>query len=129
MAPSTGSTRGTAGPSGGAGRSPSRARLSGHIALSVAALPALANLAAVGWRVGFQIRAHGFLHPFLSPPTALDNFFYRVGAYLLPLLVVLLVQLVSKGRKGVRTFAATLWDVMTFWPRRFSPFAVRPYSE
>lgn len=54
---------------------------------------------------------------------------YQVGAYVLPVLALLVVQLVRKGRKGARTFASTLWDVFTFWPRRFSPFAVRPYSE
>lgn len=52
-----------------------------------------------------------------------------MGAYVLPVLALLVVQLVRKGRQGARTFASTLWDVFTFWPRRFSPLAVRPYSE
>lgn len=37
-------------------------------------------------------------------------------------------------RAGVRSLSArrnigNLWDVLTFWPRRFHPLAVRPYTE
>jgi hypothetical protein len=67
--------------------------------------------------------------PTLGPPVEQNSPLYQVGAYALPALALLLVQLVRKGRKGARTFASTLWDVFTFWPRRFSPLAVRPYSE
>ena len=67
--------------------------------------------------------------PDLPPPSNTGAPLYQVGAYVLPVLALLLVQLVRKGRAGARTFASTLWDVFTFWPRRFSPFAVRPYSE
>lgn len=68
---------------------------------------------------------------FLPAPTAaeLDSLLYRVGAYVLPALVLVFVQIVRKSQGGARTVASTLWDVLTFWPRRFSPFAVRPYSE
>ena len=66
--------------------------------------------------------------PAPSPGTT-GTWLYQVGAYVLPALALLLFQLVRKGRKGARTFASTLWDVFTFWPRRFSPLAVRPYSE
>jgi hypothetical protein len=67
--------------------------------------------------------------PDLPPPSNTGAPLYQVGAYVLPALALLLVQLVRKGRQGARTFASTLWDVFTFWPRRFSPLAVRPYSE
>ena len=44
--------------------------------------------------------------------------------------VTLLVTLRSGYLKGSqrRTFGI-IWDVLTFWPRRFHPLAVRPYSE
>ena len=67
--------------------------------------------------------------PGLPPPTDTGAPLYQVGSYVLPVLALLVVQLVRKGRKGARTFASTLWDVFTFWPRRFSPLAVRPYAE
>ena len=60
---------------------------------------------------------------------ALKTVPYRVGAYVLPLLPLLLFQLMRKGRSGARTFVSTLWDVFTFWPRRFAPLGVRPYAE
>lgn len=65
----------------------------------------------------------------MNAPEELNGPFFRAGTYALPALVVVLIQLVRKGQGGARTFASTLWDVLTFWPRRFSPLAVRPYSE
>ena len=32
-------------------------------------------------------------------------------------------------QRGVRRQIGILWDVLTFWPRRFHPLAVRPYAE
>ncbi|HYT30520.1 MAG TPA: hypothetical protein VEN82_07060 [Actinomycetota bacterium] len=32
-------------------------------------------------------------------------------------------------RPGERRIVGILWDVLTFWPRRFHPLAVRPYAE
>src|SRR5207244_7026266 len=32
-------------------------------------------------------------------------------------------------RPNERRVVGIIWDVMTFWPRRFHPFAVRPYAE
>jgi hypothetical protein len=77
--------------------------------------------------VSFRVRWRWF--PQLGPPSDQNAVLYQVGAYVLPALALLLVQVVRKGRKGARTFASTLWDVFTFWPRRYSPLAVRPYSE
>lgn len=65
----------------------------------------------------------------LPDPTNTGALLYQAGAYVLPALALLVVQIVRTGRKGARTFASTLWDVFTFWPRRYSPLAVRPYSE
>jgi hypothetical protein len=42
----------------------------------------------------------------------------------------LLVFLVRNARKpNERRIVGILWDVLTFWPRRFHPFGVRPYAE
>jgi len=79
--------------------------------------------------VAVTLRAHWSGIPELPPPRGTGAPLYQVGAYVLPVLALLVVQLVRKGRQGARTFASTLWDVFTFWPRRFSPLAVRPYSE
>ena len=95
----------------------------GRIVFLVAIAIYAVGLAFVLWRVEFD----GY--PRLEPPNDTGTPFYQVGAYVLPALALLIVQLVRKGRKGARTFASTLWDVFTFWPRRFSPLAVRPYSE
>lgn len=79
--------------------------------------------------VAVLLRAHWSWVPELPSPKETGAPLYQVGAYVLPALALLVVQLVRKGRQGARTFASTLWDVFTFWPRRFSPLAVRPYSE
>lgn len=93
------------------------------LALLVALSIYLVGLVSVGLRVQWA------WFPELGPPSNQNAPLYQVGAYVLPALALLLFQLVRKGRKGARTFASTLWDVFTFWPRRFSPLAVRPYSE
>jgi hypothetical protein len=42
----------------------------------------------------------------------------------------ILVFLVRNSRKpNERRIVGILWDVLTFWPRRFHPFGVRPYAE
>ncbi len=56
---------------------------------------------------------------------------WDVAAWLLP---AALLAAVATVRKATRSAAArrtigTLWDVLTFWPRRFHPLAVRPYAE
>ena len=89
------------------------------VALSIYVVGVVSVSARVDWK----------WFPELGPPANQNAPLYQVGAYVLPALALLLVQLVRKGRKGARTFASTLWDVFTFWPRRFSPLAVRPYSE
>ena len=89
------------------------------VALSIYVVGVVSVSARVDWK----------WFPELGPPSNQNAPLYQVGAYVLPALALLLVQLVRKGRKGARTFASTLWDVFTFWPRRFSPLAVRPYSE
>ena len=64
----------------------------------------------------------------VESPRNTNQFFYRVGAYVLPFLPLLVVQLVRRSRQR-RTILGTVWDVLTFWPRRFSPLAVRAYAE
>jgi hypothetical protein len=42
----------------------------------------------------------------------------------------LLVFLIRNARRpNERRIVGILWDVLTFWPRRFHPFGVRPYAE
>ena len=42
----------------------------------------------------------------------------------------LLVFLIRNARKpNERRTIGIIWDVLTFWPRRFHPFGVRPYAE
>ena len=98
-------------------------RRGGLITFVVALTIYLAGLVAVIYRVDWA------WFPNLPAPAHTTAPLYQVGAYVLPALALLLVQIVRKGRQGARTFASTLWDVFTFWPRRFSPLAVRPYSE
>lgn len=99
------------------------ARHGGLIAFVVAFTIYVVGVVSVSFRVDWA------WFPDLPPPGNTTTPLYQVGAYVLPVLALLMVQLVRKGREGARTFASTLWDVFTFWPRRFSPFAVRPYSE
>ncbi|MDQ4068598.1 MAG: alpha/beta hydrolase, partial [Actinomycetota bacterium] len=54
-----------------------------------------------------------------------------VGEWVLPFAAVgssLLIRLALRN-SGARRNVGNLWDVMTFFPRRFHPFAVRPYAE
>jgi RsiW-degrading membrane proteinase PrsW (M82 family) len=99
------------------------ARHGGLIVFVIALSIYLVGVVSVTFRVDWA------WFPDLPPPSNTGAPLYQVGAYVLPVLALLLVQLVRKGRQGARTFASTLWDVFTFWPRRFSPLAVRPYSE
>jgi len=103
------------------------ARRGGALALAVAATLIVTEVVVLLYRVFFSFRDHGSVY--LQAPESLDSPLYRVGAYVLPLLALVLVQLVRRGVGGARTLASTLWDVLTFWPRRFSPLAVRPYAE
>lgn len=60
-----------------------------------------------------------------------DSFWWGAAASALaamPLLLVVAMRL-SLRSESARRRVGILWDVLTFWPRRFHPFAVRPYSE
>jgi hypothetical protein len=46
-----------------------------------------------------------------------------VVAFLIPLLVLRARQPSARKKVGI------VWDILTFWPRRHHPFAVRPYAE
>jgi hypothetical protein len=53
------------------------------------------------------------------------------AAWLLPLLALGAVLLVWRAARfpALRRGVGILWDVLTFWPRRYHPLAVRPYTE
>jgi hypothetical protein len=55
---------------------------------------------------------------------------YRATAWFLPAAFVFVLIRVRKAARDnkLRRFIGQAWDVLAFWPRRFHPFAVRPYS-
>jgi len=55
---------------------------------------------------------------------------YAITAWALPALVVFVVVRVRRAASDnrIRRFTGQVWDVLSFWPRRFHPFAVKPYS-
>jgi len=117
--------------------------LDGWTRRSVARARYLAIVARRGWSVAFVVAFTMFFAvstahllrvnwtgwPSLAAPTNTGAPLYQVGAYIIPALVLRVVFLVGFGRPGVRTAALMLRDFLTFWPRRFSPFAVPPYPE
>jgi hypothetical protein len=62
-----------------------------------------------------------------SEPTLLMD----AAVWLMPLLVLSVMGLVwrSVRQRSLRQGVGILWDVLTFWPRRYHPLAVRPYTE
>ncbi len=98
---------------------------SGRLGLAFAAV----LLAAYVYVVCLRLRLWELRTLILPPPSNPDGRLFQIGAYVLPLLILVLGQVVRKGYGGAKTFASTVWDVLTFWPRRFSPLGVRPYSE
>ncbi len=56
---------------------------------------------------------------------------WSVAAWLLPATLLAAVATVRRATTSptLRRSIGILWDVLTFWPRRFHPLAVRPYSE
>jgi hypothetical protein len=65
----------------------------------------------------------------VDAPSA-DGLAYRASAWALPWAVAFVLLRVRKAATAnrVRRFFGQLWDVLSFWPRRHHPFAVRPYS-
>jgi hypothetical protein len=68
--------------------------------------------------------------PFLASPTE-PTMLGRAAAWLLPSLVLFAIVVVWRSTRiaSLRRGVGILWDVLTFWPRRFHPLAVRPYTE
>ena len=66
----------------------------------------------------------------LETPQA-PTWLMRAATWLLPFLVLATMGLVwrSVRQRSLRQGVGILWDVLTFWPRRFHPLAVRPYTE
>lgn len=54
-----------------------------------------------------------------------------LAEWALPLTALFAVGLVQRlySRPGLRRTVGIAWDVLSFWPRRYHPLAVRPYSE
>jgi hypothetical protein len=68
--------------------------------------------------------------PFLAAPSE-PTLAGRAAAWLLPALVLLAMAVIWRSARirALRQGVGILWDVLTFWPRRFHPLAVRPYTE
>jgi hypothetical protein len=102
----------------------------GHRADAVLTFLALAFvlLTALGALLRFQPSLNPLL--WLEPPDA-TNVGFQVAQWLLPasLLAAMAVVRQSASTVRLRRSIGILWDVLTFWPRRFHPFAVRPYTE
>jgi hypothetical protein len=64
-------------------------------------------------------------------PAGAQAWLRSVAGVVLVALTLLSLALVWLGRGSPRIRRATgvLWDVLTFWPRRYHPLAVRPYAE
>ncbi len=60
-----------------------------------------------------------------------DNAVVRIAQWTIyGLFTVMFLNLLrSLGAAGALRRIGSLWDVLSFWPRRFHPFAVRPYTE
>lgn len=56
---------------------------------------------------------------------------WRAAAWFLPLVLIGIMLVIRRAATTAtaRRTVGILWDVLTFWPRRYHPLAVRPYSE
>lgn len=107
--------------------------------LSHAMADVLTALALVGMLMSFCVVVLRFgipeWIPLLGRPPAwaLDPGGRLAGAaaWAFPLLTLFLIGIVQRAARDskLRRTVGILWDVLSFWPRRFHPFAVRPYSE
>jgi hypothetical protein len=59
-----------------------------------------------------------------------QNAAQKLGGLALASLALALVAVLRRPRQGgLARVLGNVWDVLTFWPRRFHPFAVPPYAE
>lgn len=111
------------------------ARARGLATAGHAAPVLLSMLAAEFWVLAalFALRRADFGQPpwrWLPPPDG-RAWVFQAAAVVLPALVLATMSLVRRatGAVRLRRSVGILWDVLTFWPRRFHPLAVRPYTE
>jgi hypothetical protein len=52
-----------------------------------------------------------------------------VGAFLAPLAAVGLFVVRASKEEGARRLVGVLWDLVSFWPRHFHPWAPAPYTD
>ena len=90
-------------------------------------------LAAVGVAVGFSVAAGTTLFERIRDggvPPKPSGVVTDAAAWLLVAGVVFVVLRARKAASDNRTrrFIGQAWDALAFWPRRFHPFAIRPYT-
>lgn len=99
-------------------------------------------IASAGVAVAFAVGGALFVARFQRPADVLAPWPVRIespGAGWLtrvtaavPLLLALgaaTAALATRSVPRLRPWAASVWEVLTFWPRRFHPLAITPYSE
>ncbi len=79
--------------------------------------------------MALRFEPEGPVIDWIQPPGR--GFLSGIAVVLLPGLAVAAVCLVwlSSRWQALRGAVAVIWDVLTFWPRRYHPFAVRPFTE
>lgn len=96
------------------------------IGVAVAFLVGLALFAArfqppSDWLAPWPVRIQGPDAGWLTRVTAAVPLVLAVAAGL--------AALATRYVPGLRPWVASIWEVLTFWPRRFHPLAIMPYSE
>lgn len=99
-------------------------------------------IATVGVGIAFAVGFGLFLSRFQPPADWLAPWPVRIQGpdagwitrvtAAVPLLLALaagLAALATRSIPALRPWVASIWEVLTFWPRRFHPLAITPYSE
>ena len=89
--------------------------MAGLVAFFVVQAGDLADKGLVGWYEGYRVEG---------------NAAHEVVGLVLGAIPLAVVGVLRRPRNGAAAqVLGNVWDVLTFWPRRFHPLAVPPYSE
>lgn len=100
-----------------------------HRAPQLVVLLAALFVLSSGIAVLLRFDPGGGVGRWLAPPE--EGLLTALASIVLPGLVIAASAIVwfSTWHKGLRRGVGIIWDVLTFWPRRFHPMAIRPYTE